>query len=69
MTRKAPRKLTVADAVSAARAFGYPWMICEMDYEDSRRKYLRPLRYSNEDEFYAFDGRILSIGYPDGSTN
>ena len=29
---------------------------------------LRPLRYSDEDEFLAFDGRILAVGNPDGST-
>jgi len=41
-------------------------MICEMDHEEGRRKYLRPLRYADEDEFLAFEGRILAIGYEDG---
>jgi hypothetical protein len=63
------RKLTLADAISCAKQFGYSWMICEMDFEDGRKKYLRPLRYANEDEFYAFDGKILCIGNPDGSTD
>ena len=64
--RRTTRRLTPADAVSCAKSFGYPWMICEMDHEEGRRKYLRPLRYADEDEFLAFEGRILAIGYEDG---
>jgi len=60
------RPLTAADAVSCAKQYGYPWMVCEMDYEEGRQKYLRPLRYADEDEFIAFDGKVLAVGYPDG---
>ena len=63
------RKLTVTDVISYARQFGYSWMICEMDHEDGRRKYLRPLRYADTDEFYAFEGQILCIGHADGRTD
>ena len=61
------RTLTVKDVISSAKAFGYPWMLCELDYEEGRKTYLKPLRYADEDEFYAFDGKIKSIGYPDGT--
>ena len=62
------RRLTVKDAVSCAKQFGFPWMLCEMDHEEGRRKCIRKLSYSTEDEFLAFDGTILAIGYPDGSS-
>ena len=42
-------------------------MLCELDYEDTKRNFLRPLSYSTEDEFIAFDGRILAIGHADGT--
>jgi hypothetical protein len=61
------RRLSVSDAVSCAKQFGQPYMVCEMDHEDGRRKYVRSLEYSNDDEFLAFDGKILAIGYPDGT--
>ena len=64
---RARRSPTVADAIAQAKAFGYAWMVCELDYEDTRRRYLRPLRYADEDEFFAFGGYIISIGHPDGT--
>lgn len=58
---------TMTEMVRRARKYDEPWMLCEMDYEDTKRNFLRPLSYSQEDEFIAFDGRILAIGYQDGT--
>lgn len=63
------RTATVANALSSAKLFQCPMMLCEMDHEDGRIRRIRKLEYSNEDEFCAFDGRILAIAYPDGSTD
>jgi len=54
-------------AQELARDRGEPYMVCEMDHEDSRRLQVHPLSYADEPEFQAFAGMISVIAYPDGS--
>lgn len=64
-----PRTALVSRALNMARAANVPYMVAELDHEDTRRQSVHPYSYANYDEFYAFDGKILVIGYPDGSTD
>jgi len=54
-------------ATSLAREKGKPYMVCEIDHEDTRKLAVYPLAYADDPEFEAFDGLISVIAYPDGS--
>jgi len=56
-----------ARAEILARNNGAPYMVAEIDYEDTRRRATYPLAYEDDPEFEAFDGRILAVAYPDGT--
>lgn len=55
-------------ATKKAKQTGRTYMVCELDYEDSQRLYVRPEWFADTDEFVAFDGRILALAYPNGET-
>ena len=45
-----------------------PYAVVEMDDGDYRQTYAVPLSYCDEPEFEAFDGKIVLIVHPDGTT-
>ena len=56
-------------AATNARRLNEPFAVIDIDNgEDGRAVECRPLDYCDTDEFIAFDGRILSIHYPDGTS-
>ena len=54
-------------AQELARDNGEPYMVCEIDHQETRRLAVHPLSYADDPEFQAFDGLISVIAYPDGS--
>jgi hypothetical protein len=53
-------------AVKAAKRAGEVRYLVEMDFEDSRRRYVVPEAYILADEFFAFCGRLLGCAFPTG---
>ena len=56
-----------ARAELLAHVRGEPYMVCEIDHEDSRRLEVHPLAYEEDPEFEAFEGEIAVVIYPDGT--
>jgi len=55
----------ISRAFSRAKATGVPYMVCEIDHDDTRRQEVHPLDYAERDEFHAFGGVILAVCDPD----
>jgi len=65
MKRKTESRL--ARAFRRAKETGVPYMICRMDDFEGTSDVVRPLSYTQYDEFQAFCGEVLAVCYPDGS--
>lgn len=55
-------------AKQLAKNKNVPYMVCEVDFEDGRETVVYPYSWALTEEFTAFDGKIISIHWPDGST-
>ncbi|KKN16591.1 hypothetical protein LCGC14_0974310 [marine sediment metagenome] len=62
-----PTKGHIMRAHELARRIDGPAMVYRIDHEDTDRLAVGRLDYSDEPEFDAFDGRILTVVWPDGT--
>jgi hypothetical protein len=57
----------IARARELARDTDQPYIVAEIDHEDTRLLEIHPLAYADSPEFVAFDGVVVVIAYPDGT--
>ncbi len=70
MGRRAAREESDIDrALSLAKDHGQPYMVCRIDHNDDRVERIYPFSYADDPEFEAFGGEVLTVAYPDGSTD